>query len=320
MEYFNQKMATCNKCAKKCGDCPVKCDICPNVCCIACSELTATEQRVLPLKKRVLFYFCQVCSGRLFGMKGTGGDSVQQDLKDSEGVEIQLLKNSIKDKETIISDRTKIINILEDKISLLNDRIGYLKQKTVKEIPNSEVGSASDTGNSDPGKLVREVCRNNTPDSNRNQYKKISVGEKLDQNSQVDSVTVVENPPQRQEGWTEVVRRNRNKTRKRESTAIIGSLIENGDPKIKVAPRKCFLYVSRLDKDTESKSLVDLLRRDFPEVKCDPLASKYPEHYSSFKVTLDLHNFEKAMNPELWPNGAYVTRFFHPRKKNQVAT
>lgn len=34
--------------------------------------------------------------------------------------------------------------------------------------------------------------------------------------------------------------------------------------------------------------------------------SKYPEKYSSFKVTIVEENFKKAMNPAVWPYGTYV--------------
>lgn len=82
---------------------------------------------------------------------------------------------------------------------------------------------------------------------------------------------------------------------------------------IKVVPKKSFLYVSRLYPSTKCEDVVKLLKNEFPEVLCETLTTKYPEHYAFFKVTLNLNNLSRAMNPDFWPNGCYVSRFFRPR-------
>lgn len=63
-----------------------------------------------------------------------------------------------------------------------------------------------------------------------------------------------------------------------------------------------------------SHEVKDYLRMKFPEVEVEKMESRFPKLYSSFKITIDETNIDEAMNPELWPEGAMVNRFFHQRK------
>ena len=82
---------------------------------------------------------------------------------------------------------------------------------------------------------------------------------------------------------------------------------------LKTVPKKAFLYVSRLHPDTTCQNLMNFLKPKFPEIQCASLESKYPDNYSSFKVTINLENNKVAMDSATWPDGAYVSRFFHRR-------
>lgn len=84
---------------------------------------------------------------------------------------------------------------------------------------------------------------------------------------------------------------------------------------LKSAPKKAFIYVGRLDSLTKPENIEEILKEEFPEIVCEQITSKYPQYYSSFKITCDLVNFEKIMDARRWPYGSYLTRFFHPRKK-----
>lgn len=113
-----------------------------------------------------------------------------------------------------------------------------------------------------------------------------------------------------EEAWSTVVR-----SRGRGKNTVIGRLnAEN--PKLRVAPRKAYLHVTRLHPQTTNEELKTYLVADFPEVECEPLKSRSPEHYASFKVTVNMDRREKAMDPQIWPQGTYVSRFFHQKKRN----
>lgn len=66
---------------------------------------------------------------------------------------------------------------------------------------------------------------------------------------------------------------------------------------------------------TINKKLSAMVNSYFPEAEYEKLSSRYPKYYSSFKIMIDLTNNKAAKNPELWPSGTYVTRYFHHRPK-----
>ena len=86
---------------------------------------------------------------------------------------------------------------------------------------------------------------------------------------------------------------------------------------MKSAPKKAFLYVSRLQSTTEASDVISYLKPTFPEVECEKLISKFPQHYASFKVAIDLVNLDEAMKSSTWPYGSFVTRFFHRTSKEK---
>ncbi|KAJ3640428.1 hypothetical protein Zmor_003725 [Zophobas morio] len=116
--------------------------------------------------------------------------------------------------------------------------------------------------------------------------------------------------------WT-MVKRKKHPKQSNATTAVTG-LKEISS--ITVAPKKAFLYVSRLSPGTKPESMVDLLKADFPEVQCEELESKFPQHYASFKIIIDLLNYERAMDPTIWPYGIYVTRFFQKKSQTNKTT
>ena len=83
---------------------------------------------------------------------------------------------------------------------------------------------------------------------------------------------------------------------------------------VSAVPKKSVLFVSRLDLKTKIKNLQNYVRFFFPEAECSARKSKYYEHYSSFKITIDFCNYESAMDPDNWPAGAYIQKFFQKKK------
>lgn len=100
---------------------------------------------------------------------------------------------------------------------------------------------------------------------------------------------------------------------KRQNKPIIGS---NENLTTKIVTNKSFLHVYNLHPDFKPDELSVILKPKFPEVICDKINSRYPQYYSSFKVTIDACNFESAFNPDLWPKGAKINQFFHQRTRS----
>ncbi|CAH0563145.1 unnamed protein product [Brassicogethes aeneus] len=93
------------------------------------------------------------------------------------------------------------------------------------------------------------------------------------------------------------------------------NIIYGKNSNIQGVPKLAHLHVYRIDPKTTPNELTDMLKKNIPEVKCESLTQKYPELYSSFKVSFYEDNFSKAMDPELWPFCACINRFFHVRPK-----
>lgn len=116
--------------------------------------------------------------------------------------------------------------------------------------------------------------------------------------------------------WTTV---KHNKSRSNgKLQGIIGTGTNNT---LKAVEKKTEVYISRLDPETSTEDITAFLNDRFPEIQCENGRSKFPGSYSSFKITINENNFERIMDPKLWPNGIYINKFFRKRKptflKNQ---
>lgn len=110
--------------------------------------------------------------------------------------------------------------------------------------------------------------------------------------------------------------KQRKKRVPRKRPEAVTGCAKTSDLTIKAAPKKACLYVSRLMPETNCDDVVSYLGQHFPEVKCEKAQAKFPDLYSSFIITIYSDNIKAAMNPEIWPCGAYIGRFFQ-RKATQ---
>lgn len=112
------------------------------------------------------------------------------------------------------------------------------------------------------------------------------------------------------EQWSKVLGRKRR--------IVTGNSNSLGD--IKGVPKLIALHVYRINPNTTASNLETHLKKQFPEVICESLNSKHPELYASFKIKVSEENFEKAMNPTIWPYGACIQRFLEIKKKDLKQT
>lgn len=82
---------------------------------------------------------------------------------------------------------------------------------------------------------------------------------------------------------------------------------------IKAATKKTEIFVSRIHPSSKISDLQNYLSKDFPESICEELVSKHPEHYRSFKISIDAQHKNQIMDPNFWPSGIYVNHFFRRR-------
>lgn len=118
-------------------------------------------------------------------------------------------------------------------------------------------------------------------------------------------------PIHNDERWMDVPRKKRRRP-------IVTGKNNEMVSRVKGVPKTIALHVYRVSPNTSPKDLQEHLQDNFPEVECESIASKHPHVYSSFKVTIFESHFRKAMDPELWPYGSCIQRFFEVVKKPPV--
>nr|CAI5869955.1 unnamed protein product [Callosobruchus analis] len=83
---------------------------------------------------------------------------------------------------------------------------------------------------------------------------------------------------------------------------------------VQTVPKYISLHVSRLQPNTKSEDLEQILNATFPGVSCELHVSMHPEIYASMKVNIRSNQLKDAWKKDVWPNGAIVSRFFTKRR------
>lgn len=68
-------------------------------------------------------------------------------------------------------------------------------------------------------------------------------------------------------------------------------------------------HLYRLSPETTTKDIIDYLKTQNIDAKCEKLVSKYPDEYSSFKLSVEESHQIAIENTQLWPAGARINRF-----------
>lgn len=264
-------------------------------------------------------------------------DTIDETANEEKLVDAKVFKYIIKQKDIIIGELREKIKLLYVQIDLMNKchesrtcfNEGESKNKRTQI--NGVTKSAPAKTNQIKMPLAEDNSRNvNKPvnekkDASREQLK-TEYRDKLKTTPTEPKATTSGNGPSetvsknnfndkpKTDTWTTISKRKNHHNKK----PLVG---EAGNSEIKSIPKKAFLFVSRLHPKTTNKQLEDYLRPRFPEV-CVEVEnfSKNPEYYASYKVTVNLENLEKVLQPNQWPRGAYISRFFHRKPRSILPT
>lgn len=163
----------------------------------------------------------------------------------------------------------------------------------------------------------RQVMPSGSKLRNKNQHNMDEVSnDKVDAPNLNTKATNTEQGADKSKSKWEIVNHKKEK-RKERSIILIGDGSEV-NKNLKAVPRVKFIHVSKLHPNTEVKDVIEFLIPLFPEVQCEKLISKFPQYYSSFKVTINEVNFEKAMEPSVWPTGTTIRQFFRGKSKENA--
>lgn len=268
--------------------------------------------------------------------------------------EIDFLKELLTLKDQVISDKCTIIADKEVIISLLNEEIVLLKEKRVNKSPDpcTDTSTSSKLKDANDRPSSTKITTNynvNIPIRSGNFQNKAKKNDhvstpqlaaavlqsqtaakcneiinlanpsetKLSNNSCDGSGSDRDKSNKENEEWSTVVKKrgansNREQNKVRFQKKIIGN---NTSGNLKAVPKFVDIHVYRLHPETSGNALTGYLKSSFPEVICTQLVPKYEGQYASFKVSVYQNNFLKAMSADRWPEGACVSKFFHPRPR-----
>ena len=82
------------------------------------------------------------------------------------------------------------------------------------------------------------------------------------------------------------------------------------------AARMIDIFVGGCSSGTTSEQVAQYCKYGDIELKtCESLESK-SKYYESFKITAVFTDKDKLLNPEFWPMGVFVRKFFKPKQLN----
>lgn len=306
--------AICKRCKNKVVS-GVKCNICSNFFHASCAKLN-----------NVIFIDdnnvkCCVDDSGSVSTRTDDNDALLYDAlneiaDENNKVDIKLIKYILHQKDVMISELREKNDILTKYIDLLNVQPQVSSNK-IETKTQSSVDKQAVRQDKQVNSVIENSCEITNNDEIRvndklfpflPQHSKNGVHSKIqEQHLSSDSSSKQHNT------WSDVVRRNTNRI------TIVGKKIskDNITPKLQGVPKYVPLHLYRLAPQTKCEDVIEFMKSSFPEVLVEQLNSRYPELYSSFKVSIYAENINLALDSTIWPENACVRRFLYSRKKTE---
>ena len=230
----------------------------------------------------------------------------------------------------IIIEKDEKNSILSENNALLKEKIRYLelnkssnsaaisqrKTESQNVATTSMQKSTTSVAHATSEAETKSKKRDGTKDSNKvsnETIKNMQQQQEKIMNSVINLANDTTTLQDKETGWRTA---DRKKSKKKQNT-ILGEATDDAST-IKAVPRMGYLHVYRLQPHTTTSELDKCIKsKSINDAKCTQLASKYPQEYSSFKVSFPISQLDLIQKPDFWPEGVRVNRFFHqpPWKK-----
>ena len=132
------------------------CDLCRNLYCIECSELSPSEIKCIPLQKRVMKFHCNKCRNYEI---------------------LDILKDTIKDKETIINEKTEIIKLLQEKLKTYETKGQATLIKSYADVLGSKNEQKKEEKQNLPSIIVKPKAAQNIQQTKNDINRKVNPAE-----------------------------------------------------------------------------------------------------------------------------------------------
>lgn len=240
-------------------------------------------------------------------------------------IEVKYMSELLIQKDQVIANQAIAIEALQNQIKLMNHSPKSDDINTPKDINSRQkVKSQQRNGNSHVKNTDHSQIDKIEINEERNSVSGVSYASKItdkkninmNTNSQLISVS---NESGHSAKKSEILEKNEwekvtYKKPKRHSnrTLVVG---EFSSANVQGIEKMKTLHVTNLRPDVKKEDFQSFLLQKFSaNVKCEPLNSRFPEAYSSFKVTIPISDYDKALIPSNWPNHASVRNFFRSKK------
>ncbi|KAK9738787.1 hypothetical protein QE152_g9542 [Popillia japonica] len=176
----------------------------------------------------------------------------------------------------------------------------YLSKRKPKNDETTENETKEDTSQYDPIPVTSSYNLERKPKNDET-----TENETKEDTSQYDPIPVTSNENSKNDVFQKVIRKGKENRR---SKIIVGTATSST---IKASAQYGYLHVFNLSPKTSSEDIIKhLTAHNLSKVQCDAMTSKYPEKYSSFKLTFPIELLDVVRNPTVWPRGTKINRFF----------
>lgn len=322
---------SCSKCSGPLSADDVKwklnCDFCSSSHCFACSHLTLTEARCTQLVSRTLMFACDGCK---LGLQNPNtptmefGDLLARMKSEFESLLAVKMNELTQNFNSEMLDlKTKISNLTESNIdlvrlqaSLSSSRNSTYHRKTALSPPkNIEVPTVSAHHEQVERKNAAGV-RSKIQSQIKSSDASLNVAGCGDDHHQLFTKVKADKSSRKQKGaFQKPINASESMTKpKKHKDGVVGTGKARSD--VRMVHKKSFIFVSRFAPGTSEDSVKNIVSDHCPEVVCESVQSKHPLLYSSFKITVDSYNDQKAMDPDIWPEGTFINRFFRRARRD----
>lgn len=219
--------------------------------------------------------------------------------------ELKVIKESNIDLIKLLSTQNTNKNIFSKTKDEEVKHINSNSKVTFADKLSSSKKSTKNISSKEPDKMqvLSSMDKNIQPNSEK---LNISNNKKVDDGTQV--LSSVNNNVQSESDKTVTLNISNNKINKRK-TVVYGTADTNCT--IKAVSRYKHFHVFRLDPELSTDVLADYIRtKNVPGARVEKLKSKYPDEYSSFRVSVPDSHANDILDPSFWPKNTCVNRFF----------
>lgn len=322
----------CKKCNKVKEDLIIQCSgMCRNTFHLTCIKMGKRDFNLLTSNQKHVKWFCQDCIEVLFDKDGFFRPSTTRKTPRSptnrtcspskEFVDSKIFKEVL----TRMDSLTQELQTLKMDVTSIKNKKVTLNTKTLHNIHYIQQTQSSIKTRS---KSMSECLSNKNEDDITFSIDRLKPAEHNNKQTPT-SFAIIASPSTHATPPTVMIDKNQTnkvqapspkveKPPSRRNYGIAG--IANTNNPFQAAPRKSWLHIWNANISTSKDDITKFVKNIITseDIICDKLISKGA--YASFKVGVEETQLLTLLNPEIWPEGIYVKRFFHQRRKVNQTT